>query len=77
MVSPYLKEEEMLQIKDFKLPLVLIGCRVDDPSVDYVDSDNVKAVAEVVDHLGKGGHKENRVYHGGSGRYRAMRVRTV
>ncbi|HUO56676.1 MAG TPA: substrate-binding domain-containing protein, partial [bacterium] len=37
---------------------VLIGCRVEDPLLDYVDSDNAKAVAEVVDHLVKKGHKK-------------------
>lgn len=58
MVSPYLKEEEMRQLKDFQVPLVLIGCRVNDPSVDYVDSDNVKAVDEVVNHLVNRGHKK-------------------
>lgn len=58
MVSPYLKEEEVNQLKDFQVPLVLIGCRAHDPSVDFVDCDNAKAVAEVVDHLAKGGHKK-------------------
>jgi LacI family transcriptional regulator len=56
MVSPYLKEEEMRQLKDFQVPLVLVGCRVNDPSVDYVDCDNARAVVELVDHLVKGGH---------------------
>ncbi|HUO56965.1 MAG TPA: LacI family DNA-binding transcriptional regulator, partial [bacterium] len=58
LVSPYLKEEELTQIKDYPVPVVLIGCRVEDPLLDYVDSDNAKAVAEVVDHLVKKGHKK-------------------
>ena len=36
----------------------MIGCRVNDPSVDYVDCDNEKAVAEIVEHLIKKGHKK-------------------
>ncbi|HVZ81423.1 MAG TPA: LacI family DNA-binding transcriptional regulator [bacterium] len=58
MVSPYLKEEEVNQLKDFRVPLVLIGCRANDPSVDFVDCDNAKAVVEVVDHLVKKGHQK-------------------
>lgn len=58
MVSPYLKEEEMRQLKDFPVPLVLVGCRVNNPLVDYVDCDNAKAVVEVIDHLVKKGHRK-------------------
>ena len=58
LVSPYLKEEELVQIKNYPVPVVLIGCRVTDPQIDYVDSDNSKAVAEVVDHLVGLGHEK-------------------
>lgn len=58
LVSPYLGEEDLPKIKNYPIPVVLIGCRVDDPRVDYVDSDNVKAVAGVVDHLVSLGHKK-------------------
>lgn len=58
MVSPYLKSEELVQIKDFLAPTVLIGCRVDDPGVDFVDSDNSKSVADVVNHLLDLGHNK-------------------
>src|SRR5579871_2897843 len=52
LVSPYLGEEELRQIKNYPVPVLLIGCRVDDPQIDYVVSDNAKAVAGVVDHPG-------------------------
>lgn len=58
MVSPYLKEEEMRRIKDLQVPMVVIGCRVRDPGVDYVDSDNQGAVAGVVAHLAGKGHRK-------------------
>jgi LacI family transcriptional regulator len=58
LVSPYLKEAEMLLLRDFKVPVVVIGCRVGDTGVDYVDSDNERAAAGVVDHLVGKGHKK-------------------
>jgi len=58
MVSPYLKEDELAQIKKFKVPLVLVGCRVADNGADYVDSDNAKAVTEIVNHLLNLGNKK-------------------
>lgn len=57
LVSPYLTEEELLQVKNYPVPVVLIGCHVDDPQMDFVDSDNLKAVDEVVDHLAAKGHR--------------------
>lgn len=58
LVSPYLAEEELPKIKNYPVPVVLIGCRVNDPQIDYVDSDNVMAVAGVVDHLVSLGHEK-------------------
>jgi LacI family transcriptional regulator, galactose operon repressor len=58
MVSPYLPEEGIRQMKGYRVPVVLIGCRVDDPQMDFVDSDNVKASGEVVDHLARMGHRK-------------------
>ncbi len=58
LVSPYLGEEELRQIKNYPVPVLLIGCRVDDPQIDYVVSDNAKAVAGVVDHLLGLGHEK-------------------
>jgi LacI family transcriptional regulator len=58
LVSPYLKEEELLQIKNYPIPVVLVGSHLHDPQIDFVDSDNPRAVAEVVDHLKKLGHRK-------------------
>jgi LacI family transcriptional regulator len=58
MVSPYLEEKDVLQMMDYRVPVVLIGYRTDDPRMDYVDSDNVDAAFQVVDHLVKLGHKK-------------------
>lgn len=58
LVSPYLTEDELLQIKNYPVPVVLIGCHVNDPQMDFVDSDNLKAVDAVVDHLSEKGHRK-------------------
>lgn len=58
MVSPYLTEDGILQMKNYRVPVIFIGCRVNDAQIDYVDSDNVKAAADVVDHLAKLGHRK-------------------
>ncbi len=58
MVSPYLEEKDVLQMMDQRIPVVLIGYRTDDPRMDYVDSDNVDAAVQVVDHLVKLGHRK-------------------
>jgi LacI family transcriptional regulator len=58
LVSPYLNEKEMLELRDFKVPVVVIGCRVEGAGVDYVDSDNKRAVAGVVAHLAGKGHRK-------------------
>jgi len=58
LVSPYLTEEELLQIKNYPVPVVLIGCHVSDPQMDFVDSDNRKAVEVVVNHLVGLGHRK-------------------
>jgi DNA-binding LacI/PurR family transcriptional regulator len=51
IVSPYLKEEEVRRMVDERLPFVLISYRIDDPRIDFVDSDNAGAAVMVVDHL--------------------------
>lgn len=58
MVSPYLEEKDVIQMMDHRIPIVLIGYRTDDPGIDFVDSDNIQAVGQVVDHLVKLGHKK-------------------
>jgi DNA-binding LacI/PurR family transcriptional regulator len=58
MVSPYLEEKDVLEMMDQRIPVVLIGYRTDDLQMDYVDSDNVDAAVQVVDHLVKLGHKK-------------------
>ena len=57
MVSPYLEEKDLLDVMDNRLPIVLVGYRVGDPGVDFVDSDNQGAIVQVVDHLAGLGHK--------------------
>jgi DNA-binding LacI/PurR family transcriptional regulator len=58
MVSPYLEEKDVLQMMDQRIPVVLIGYRTDDPRMDYVDSDNVHAAVQMVDHLVQLGHQK-------------------
>lgn len=58
LVSPYLREEEIPSVKNFGVPVVLIGCRMAEGDLDYVDCDNQKGVQEVVDHLVKLRHKK-------------------
>ncbi len=58
MVSPYLEEEEVIKIMNGRSPMVLVGYRTEDKTVDFVDSDNREAVFQVVDHLVKLGHKK-------------------
>lgn len=58
LVSPYLTEEDFIQVKNYPVPVVLIGCRVNDPKMDFVDSDNSGAVDEVVNHLTTRGHRK-------------------
>jgi len=56
LVSPYLREPEWRHLKHFSVPLVLVGCRIEDPGVDWVSSENTQAVDQVVDHLAGKGH---------------------
>ena len=58
MVSPYLEERDVLQIADQRVPVVLVGYRAEDKTVDFVDSDNETAALKVVDHLEGLGHKK-------------------
>lgn len=58
MVSPYLEEEDLLQMKENRVPIVFIGYRTEDKGVDFVDADNVGAAVAVVDHLTGLGHKK-------------------
>ena len=58
MVSPYLEEKDVLEMMDQRVPVVLIGYRTEDPRMDYVDSDNVGAAIQVVDHFVKLGHQK-------------------
>jgi len=58
MVSPYLEEKDVLRLMDNRVPVVLIGYRTEDRTVDFVDSDNRQAVQQAVDHLVKLGHKK-------------------
>lgn len=64
IVSPYLQEEEVRKMVDERLPFVLISYRIDDPRIDFVDSDNVGAAAMVVDHLVRAGRKRIAVVNG-------------
>lgn len=57
MVSPYLEEKDVVQMASGRVPVVLVGYRTEDLGVDYVDSDNVAASLEVVDHFVKLGHR--------------------
>jgi DNA-binding LacI/PurR family transcriptional regulator len=58
MVSPYLEEKEVAQMMENRVPVVLIGYRTMNPHLDFVDSDNMQAAGQVVDHLVKLGHKK-------------------
>lgn len=58
LVSPYLEEKDVLRMMNQRIPMVLIGYRTDDASVDYVDSDNKGAAIQVVDYLVGMGHKK-------------------
>ena len=58
MVSPYLEEKDVLHMLDRRIPMVLIGYRTDDPRIDFVDSDNVNAVVQVVDHFVELGYRK-------------------
>ena len=57
MISPFLKEEEILRVMDRRVPIVLVGHRAEDERIDFVDSDNVGAAAQVVDYFAELGHK--------------------
>ncbi len=58
MVSPYLEEKDLVEILSDRVPIVLVGYRTSDPKLDFVDSDNVQAVGQVVDHLAGLKHKK-------------------
>lgn len=58
LVSPYLEEKDIVHMLEKRIPIVLIGHRVEDPRVDFVDGDNVSAAGQVVDHLAALGHKK-------------------
>jgi len=58
LVSPYLTKDQLLQVKNYPVPVVLIGCHVDDAQMDFVDSDNRKGVGEVVKYLAGLGHRK-------------------
>jgi DNA-binding LacI/PurR family transcriptional regulator len=58
VVSPYLEEKDILRMNQNAVPMVLVGHRIQSAEVDYVDSDNEAAAAEVVEHLVGLGHKK-------------------
>jgi DNA-binding LacI/PurR family transcriptional regulator len=58
MVSPYLEEKDVVQMMDQRIPVVLVGYRTEDKTVDYVDSDNRSAAVLVVEHFVKLGHRK-------------------
>lgn len=58
LVAPHLEEAAILRLDDNQVPLMLIGHRTEDPRLDFVDSDNVHAAEQVVDHLVKLGHRK-------------------
>lgn len=58
MVSPYLPEPELHQVLQGRSPIVLVGYRTEDPLIDYVDSDNVGAVEQMVNHFVSQGHQK-------------------
>jgi DNA-binding LacI/PurR family transcriptional regulator len=64
VVSPYLSEPDVKKMADERLPFVLVSYRVEDPRLDYVDSDNEAAAAMVVDHLAGLGRRKISVING-------------
>jgi LacI family transcriptional regulator len=58
VVSPYLEDNEIIAMNDNRVPIVLVGRRVEDPKIDFVDSDNVDAAIQAVNHLASLGHKK-------------------
>jgi DNA-binding LacI/PurR family transcriptional regulator len=57
LVAPHLEDKDILKMTRQRIPIVLMGHRIPDPSVSYVDTDNRRAVGEAVDHLVELGHK--------------------
>jgi LacI family transcriptional regulator len=58
VISPYLSEKELLRMSDSRVPMILIGHRVPKLPIDTVDSDNVGAAHQAIDHLVSLGHKK-------------------
>lgn len=58
MISPYLEEKDIVQMMRSRAPIVLVGYRTESTTVDLVDSDNIKAGVQVVDHLVNLGHRK-------------------
>jgi LacI family transcriptional regulator len=57
LVSPYLEEKDILRVLDRRIPTVLIGHRMENLGVDFVDGDNLNAAGQVVDYLADLGHR--------------------
>src|SRR6185369_11787117 len=58
MVSPYLAEKDVVELADQRIPVILVGYRTQDKTVDFVDSDNIGGAIQAVDHLVGKGHKK-------------------
>lgn len=58
LVAPHLEDRDVLKMTNQRIPIVLVGHRIEDPKTSFVDTDNRKAVREIVDHLVKLGHKK-------------------
>ena len=58
VISPYLKEKELLKMSGSRVPMVLIGHRIPQLPIDTVDSDNIGAAHQAVEHLVGLGHKK-------------------
>ncbi len=58
LVAPHLEDKDIIKMNSQRIPIVLMGHRIQDPILSYVDTDNRRAVKEVVDHLVGLGHKK-------------------
>jgi LacI family transcriptional regulator len=57
VISPYLEDKDIARMNASLVPLVLLGHRIPNLQIDSVDSDNVGAAHQVIDHLVGLGHK--------------------
>lgn len=58
LITPDMKNPQMDAIRREKIPCVIIGDRVDDASISFVDSDNNGGIRQVIDYLVLKGHRK-------------------